>query len=59
MLTALSPEGDESSPRGRWSICAPALPEVLTSGIEENYKRASLYFSTINKISQKYVTFVA
>jgi hypothetical protein len=24
------PLGDESSPRGRWSICAPALPEVLT-----------------------------
>jgi hypothetical protein len=21
---------DESSPRGRWSICAPALPEVFT-----------------------------
>jgi hypothetical protein len=25
------PLGDESSPRGRWSICAPSLPEVLTS----------------------------
>jgi hypothetical protein len=25
------PLGDESSPRGRWSICAPALPEVLTT----------------------------
>jgi hypothetical protein len=24
------PLGDESSPRGRWGICAPALPEVLT-----------------------------
>jgi hypothetical protein len=24
------PQGDESSPRGRWGICAPALPEVLT-----------------------------
>jgi hypothetical protein len=24
------PRGDESSPRGRWCICAPALPEVLT-----------------------------
>jgi hypothetical protein len=24
------PLGDESSPRGRWSICAPALPELLT-----------------------------
>jgi hypothetical protein len=23
-------QGDESSPRGRWGICAPALPEVLT-----------------------------
>jgi hypothetical protein len=22
------PQGDESSPRGRWGICAPALPEV-------------------------------
>jgi hypothetical protein len=27
------PQGDESSPRGRWGICAPALPEVLTSDI--------------------------
>jgi hypothetical protein len=26
------PGGDESSPRGRWGLCAPALPEVLTSG---------------------------
>jgi hypothetical protein len=25
------PQGDESSPRGRWGICAPALPEVLTT----------------------------
>jgi hypothetical protein len=25
------PQGDESSPRGRWGICAPALPEVLTA----------------------------
>jgi hypothetical protein len=25
------PQGDASSPRGRWGICAPALPEVLTS----------------------------
>jgi hypothetical protein len=24
------PRGDESSPRGGWVICAPALPEVLT-----------------------------
>jgi hypothetical protein len=24
------PLGDESSPRGRWGICARALPEVLT-----------------------------
>jgi hypothetical protein len=24
------PQGDESSPRGSWGICAPALPEVLT-----------------------------
>jgi hypothetical protein len=26
------PQGDESSPRGGWGICAPALPEVLTLG---------------------------
>jgi hypothetical protein len=26
------PLGDESSPRGRWGICARALPEVLTKG---------------------------
>jgi hypothetical protein len=25
------PQGDESSPRGSWGICAPALPEVITS----------------------------
>jgi hypothetical protein len=25
------PQGDESSPRGSWAICAPALPEVLTA----------------------------
>jgi hypothetical protein len=25
------PRGDESSPRGRWGICAPALPEILTN----------------------------
>jgi hypothetical protein len=25
------PQGDASSPRGGWGICAPALPEVLTS----------------------------
>jgi hypothetical protein len=24
------PQVDESSPRGGWGICAPALPEVLT-----------------------------
>jgi hypothetical protein len=24
------PQGGESPPRGRWGICAPALPEVLT-----------------------------
>jgi hypothetical protein len=24
------PQGDASSPRGEWGICAPALPEVLT-----------------------------
>jgi hypothetical protein len=24
------PLGDESSPRGRWGICAPDLPDVLT-----------------------------
>jgi hypothetical protein len=28
------PRGDESSPRGRWGICAPALPEVLTLGFQ-------------------------
>jgi hypothetical protein len=28
------PQGDASSPRGGWGICAPALPEVLTAFIE-------------------------
>jgi hypothetical protein len=27
------PRGYESSPRGGWGICAPALPEVLTDMI--------------------------
>jgi hypothetical protein len=30
MRILLSPKEDESSPRGRWIICAPALPEVFT-----------------------------
>jgi hypothetical protein len=29
------PLRDESSPRGGWGICAPALPEVLTLGHEQ------------------------
>jgi hypothetical protein len=28
---ALSPQGDELSPRGSWGICALALPEGLTT----------------------------
>jgi hypothetical protein len=28
--TALSPQGDELSPRGSWGICVLALPEGLT-----------------------------
>jgi hypothetical protein len=28
------PQGDASSPRGRWGICAPALPDVLTFSSE-------------------------
>jgi hypothetical protein len=28
--TALSPQGDELSPRGSWGICVPVLPEGLT-----------------------------
>jgi hypothetical protein len=27
---ALSPQGDELSPRGSWGICVPVLPEGLT-----------------------------
>jgi hypothetical protein len=30
------PQGDESSPRGRWGICAPSLPDVLTEAQENN-----------------------
>jgi hypothetical protein len=37
------PRGDESSPRGGWGICAPALPEVLTSGV------APLQFSALEQ----------
>jgi hypothetical protein len=29
-ITHYLPQGGESSPRGSWGICAPALPEVLT-----------------------------
>jgi hypothetical protein len=36
--TALSPKVDESSPRGRWSICAMALPEGLTERIVDTLK---------------------
>jgi hypothetical protein len=28
--TALSPQGDELSPRGSWGICVPVLPDGLT-----------------------------
>jgi hypothetical protein len=28
--TALSPQGDELSPRVGWGICMPVLPEALT-----------------------------
>jgi hypothetical protein len=31
--TALSPQGDELSPRGSWGICVPVLPEGLTMNI--------------------------
>jgi hypothetical protein len=30
---ALSPQGDELSPRGSWGICVPFLPEGLTRAI--------------------------
>jgi hypothetical protein len=42
------PQGDESSPRGRWGICAPALPEVLTES-----PRTPLYPLPIYKLSSK------
>jgi hypothetical protein len=35
---ALSPQGDELSPRGSWGICALALPEGLTQNLsDENF----------------------
>jgi hypothetical protein len=37
------PQGDESSPRGGWGICAPALPEVLTGSSLTKYLDASLH----------------
>jgi hypothetical protein len=36
------PQGDESSPRGRWVICAPALPEVLTDPFTEELKHPTM-----------------
>jgi hypothetical protein len=45
------PQGDESSPRGRWGICALALPEVLTikwGGTEIPFKtRTTLNYNKI------------
>jgi hypothetical protein len=32
---ALSPQGDELSPRGSWGICVLALPEGLTSSADK------------------------
>jgi hypothetical protein len=36
--TALSPQGDELSPRGSWGICVPVLPEGLTLHIQSKSK---------------------
>jgi hypothetical protein len=42
------PLGDESSPRGGWGICAPALPEVLTRGIQSNDESFNYNSSTVS-----------
>jgi hypothetical protein len=40
------PQGDESSPRGRWGNCTPALPEVLTiSLLDEQQTNDKTFFS--------------
>jgi hypothetical protein len=43
------PQGDESSPRGRWGIFAPALPEVLA-------KRACIPFIDMDKRPEDFDT---
>jgi hypothetical protein len=57
MPTALSPEGDELSPRGRWSICAPALPEVLTKELNRCRIYLQAFFvSDITEINGKEIS---
>jgi hypothetical protein len=47
------PQGGESSPRGIWGICAPALPDVLTNdacqqyGFHSDGRRASVLFGDL------------
>jgi hypothetical protein len=40
------PQGDASSPRGRWGICAPALPEVLTSIVTRVHARYYIHVAS-------------
>jgi hypothetical protein len=48
------PQGDESSPRGRWGVCAPALPEVLT----DICVRRSELLALLTSMTSKNVKFI-
>jgi hypothetical protein len=47
------PQGDESSPRGRWGICAPALTEVLTW---LHTTKPTAFSLVVDDVAVKYVT---
>jgi hypothetical protein len=52
--TALSPQGDELSPRGSWGICVPVLPEGLTAQVSNKVtKTTQCEHSTQNDINSE------
>jgi hypothetical protein len=46
--TALSPQGDELSPRGSWGICVPVLPEGLTVIVLQKRLKTFGYYPEIH-----------
>jgi hypothetical protein len=53
------PQGGESSPRGRWGICAPALPEVLTINMVKGLNFIKSFHDAVSKIHQSHRTFIS